>query len=389
MQVIIHRGTKQIGGSCVEVWSGDYRILLDLGLPLAPVGEGQDIRGLTIEELLESGTLPRIGGAYANDTPGVRAVIVSHVHQDHTGLAQYVHPEIPVYATEGTWALHDALRPFLPRSVSIANRQTLPKNKPCSFGSLIVTAIPVDHSAPDAVALLVEAEGKRLLYSGDLRAHGRKDYLFNGLAKKLAGKVDLLLLEGTTLGRTESAAVTEKSLEIDLVSLFKQQQYFSLVFCSTQNLDRLVTIYRAAKQTNKLMVIDPYTAYTLDKLQCISDNLPQWNWAEIKVVPWAYQMQRLKDAGETEFVAALKTNQIGWDRMKARGRDIVLLMRSNKKAAFDLRRRLGDGLRDVQVIWSMWNGYWDKDENLRPLCDEYGIKRHYIHTSGHASWTDL
>ncbi len=34
MRVCIHRGSKQIGGSCVEVESHGQRLLIDLGLPL-------------------------------------------------------------------------------------------------------------------------------------------------------------------------------------------------------------------------------------------------------------------------------------------------------------------------------------------------------------------
>jgi ribonuclease J len=34
MQVSIHRGTKEIGGSCVEVISSGKRLIIDLGLPL-------------------------------------------------------------------------------------------------------------------------------------------------------------------------------------------------------------------------------------------------------------------------------------------------------------------------------------------------------------------
>ena len=34
MKFKIHRGTKEIGGSCVEVWTESTRILLDFGMPL-------------------------------------------------------------------------------------------------------------------------------------------------------------------------------------------------------------------------------------------------------------------------------------------------------------------------------------------------------------------
>jgi len=34
MKFKIHRGTKEIGGSCIEVWTETTRILVDFGMPL-------------------------------------------------------------------------------------------------------------------------------------------------------------------------------------------------------------------------------------------------------------------------------------------------------------------------------------------------------------------
>ena len=34
MRFCIHRGTHEIGGTCVELEAAGFRILLDLGLPL-------------------------------------------------------------------------------------------------------------------------------------------------------------------------------------------------------------------------------------------------------------------------------------------------------------------------------------------------------------------
>ena len=389
MNLIVHRGTRQIGGSCVEVQSGADRVLLDLGLPLPNGKDDVPISGQTQEALLAEGVLPRINGVYAGSTPEVRAVIMSHVHPDHIGLGPYVHPDIPVHATEGTWALHDVMRIFGPKSQDIINRRTLPKQTPVSFGALTVTAIPVDHSAPDAVALLVEADGKRLLYSGDLRAHGRKSYLWNRLKDSdLKGTIDLLLLEGTTIGRPAGEVITEQSLEPKLLQLLEHQKNLALIFCSAQNLDRIVTIYRAVKRTGKIMVIDLYTAYTLDALRCLSPNLPQWDWPQIRVIQWGYQQGRLKAAGKESFIEATKKNAIGWKGLKARKSEIVFLLRANFKVA-ELEKKFGAEVAEMQVIWSMWDGYWAEDRYVHPLCERHGIERSTLHTSGHAAWQDL
>jgi ribonuclease J len=389
LNFIIHRGTHQIGGSCVEVRSGEDRILLDLGLPLTiPGDDAQPVAGQPVQALLSSGVLPHIAGVYAGDAPEVRAVIISHVHQDHMGLANFVHPDIPVYATEGAWALTEALSPFLPARTPIANQRTMPMKAPQKFGALTVTAIPVDHSAPDATALLVEEDGTRLLYTGDLRAHGRKGYMFTRLIRELAGTIGTLIVEGTTIGRPDHEPVSEESLEPEFMRLFTQQPHMTLVFCSAQNLDRIVTVNRAVKQTDKTMVIDLYTAFTLHKLACLSANLPQWHWPEIQIAPWMYQQQRLNDAGHGEFVESTRPKWTNMRTMQAQGKDTVLLMRSNRKMA-SIETALGDESRQVQVVWSMWDGYWAEDVHARLFCEKYGIKRDYVHTSGHASWSDL
>jgi ribonuclease J len=34
MNLIIHRGTNEIGGSCIEIATNKSRVLIDIGLPL-------------------------------------------------------------------------------------------------------------------------------------------------------------------------------------------------------------------------------------------------------------------------------------------------------------------------------------------------------------------
>ncbi|MFH0785747.1 MAG: hypothetical protein V2B20_27885 [Pseudomonadota bacterium] len=65
-----------------------------------------------------------------------------------------------------------------------------------------MTPLLVDHSVVDACSFLIEVEGKRLLYSGDFRAHGRKSVLFDRNVKYPPENIDVLMMEGTMMKRS-------------------------------------------------------------------------------------------------------------------------------------------------------------------------------------------
>jgi ribonuclease J len=69
LKLVVHRGTQQIGGSCIELRAGSgERLILDAGRPLdAPEGA----TGLLPESL---------------DRSAPATVLISHPHQDHWGL---------------------------------------------------------------------------------------------------------------------------------------------------------------------------------------------------------------------------------------------------------------------------------------------------------------
>jgi len=90
MKLIIHRGTHEIGGSCVELCSdsGDTRIVLDIGMPLVEPDESpfewKKYQRKPIEDLISRKIMPPVEGLYyICQQPSVSAVILSHAHQDH------------------------------------------------------------------------------------------------------------------------------------------------------------------------------------------------------------------------------------------------------------------------------------------------------------------
>ena len=99
MDIKICRGTHEIGGSCVELQSGNGKIVLDIGIPLVNNnGDAFNMHDYDMENgplLVEEGILPDIKGLYKwdNDT-SVDGVIISHSHADHIGFHNYVRSDI-------------------------------------------------------------------------------------------------------------------------------------------------------------------------------------------------------------------------------------------------------------------------------------------------------
>ncbi|MBP7868599.1 MAG: hypothetical protein KA002_00885 [Firmicutes bacterium] len=196
-------------------------------------------------------------------------------------------------------------------------------------------------------------------------------------------------MEGTTVGQPQGPRRTEAHLEQEFVELMRSQRHMAVVFCSSHNLDRIVTIYRAAKRTGKIMVIDLHTAYTLMALRPISKAIPQWNRDEIRVVSWDYHQDRLRRAGRSDFVEQTRPKWVEWDDMKAAPRKIVLLAKSNRYTPGQLEDECGTAIRDMSIVWSMWDGYWKEDKYIRPLCETHGVEPVHLHISGHCTWYDI
>lgn len=245
----------------------------------------------------------------------------------------------------------------------------------------------MDHSAFDAYALLVEADGKRVYYSGDFRGHGRKAALFEGMVRNPPGNIDVLLMEGTTIGRTgpEEGFATEDDLENEFLRAFEQTRGIHFVWTSSQNIDRLVTVHRAARRSDRVFVVDLYTAVVLNATG--RDNIPQSHWRDVKVyIPYP-QQRFIKDRGLFDALERHGTNRIFPEDLPGLKGRAVILFRPMAMADRGVRSML-DG---AGFTYSMWQGYL-KDETGQKVTkwlDDNNIPLQTIHTSGHASVADL
>lgn len=230
MKLCIHRGTHQIGGIAAEISTASTRILIDMGdeLSLDPnfVSAPLNIPGVT------------------DGNGHCAAVLFTHYHGDHTGQMLRIRPEIPIYA--GALA-KDIMRLSAERGGQknealckrIETIRTFSAGVPFLIGDIQITPFCIDHSACDSYLFLIEADGKRLLYTGDFRLHGVRGNVMDKILDRRIGKVDVVVTEGTTVSRSEHEVVTEWDLQKRVKAYLRQYKYV-FVLCATTNLDRIL-----------------------------------------------------------------------------------------------------------------------------------------------------
>jgi ribonuclease J len=368
LTLTVHRGTRQIGGCCIEIEHPcGERVVLDAGRPLdAPEGA--------------TGLLPA-----SLDRCRPATVLISHPHQDHWGLVEELPADWPIWSGSCAAKLiavtGDVTRHLLTRTFQTWHS----RSGPFAVGPFTVTPILTDHSAFDAYMLLVEGAGKRVLYTGDFRRHGRKSVLIDRMMASPPPDIDVLVTEGTNLGSDKPVA-TEVELERDFVELFKRTKGRVFVAWSAQNIDRTVTLYRAAKRISRTLVIDLYTADVLDRISA-GTRVPRAGFPNLKVVVTRGLRGYYRKLGRDDFVARMARHGLA-ARHLVRGHDVIMLRRG---LIADYQRAGVLPTTDDAFNFSMWRGYLSEPDVAEMLewCRAGGAEIAYIHTSGHASPADL
>lgn len=371
MKVLIHRGSNEIGGTCIQLSTEQSSILLDLGLPLSKASKEIDVAALKPD-----------------------AVLISHPHQDHFGLIELLDSNVPVYMGELGKNLINATKMLISNDLLKNEIHHFKARQPFTVGDFTITPYLVDHSAVDAYGFLIEAEGKRVFYSGDFRAHGRKSVLFDRIIKNPPKNIDLLFMEGTMIQRTNDDFATETDVERKIFETIKGQENITFLISSSQNIDRIVSAFRACRHSGKTLVLDIYTAWVLEQLKLVSNNIPAMEWEQIKVKLSHNQHEKLKSNADYfgNFRQRIYPQRISKEEMQANPANYLYFSKMSHFKTINFYKEI----KPVNVIYSQWLGYLSyKDEDYYGAEAMAGYRRDpqvnfvYAHTSGHATVEDL
>src|SRR5579859_8094210 len=158
LQVIPLGGLGEFGMNCLALRWADDIIVIDAGL-MFPETEllGVDIVVPDISYLIEN-------------KEHVRAIILTHGHEDHIGGLPWILSElkVPVYATEFTLAYVEGKLEEHELLDEIELIEITPKEK-FSIGPFTIEPIRVTHSLVDCVALAVETPVGIVIHTGDFK----------------------------------------------------------------------------------------------------------------------------------------------------------------------------------------------------------------------------
>jgi ribonuclease J len=372
MRVCIHRGAHAVGGSVVELEVDGRRLVLDVGLPL-------NLAKVPMRDLL-----PDVPGLWGPGDSSLEAVLVTHGHPDHVGLADLVEPGVPTYAGAATRRISEVAAFFVPRTRALATAGDLEDGVTIKLGPFQVTPVLVDHSAFDAYALVVEAGGRRLVYSGDIRRHGRKPRSLDRLARR-GRDADVLLLEGTRIGRADGQPRSETDVEDTVADICRASRGWVLAAASAQNVDRLVSLFKAARRSGRELVLDLYAAHVLEATG--RATIPQASWDGVRVYLPKSQKRRVLEAQAFTLTDRVKSARIYPDEIRERSGELLFLFRESMSKEFDAM----DVPANSALVWSMWTGYLDSESGRRlsAFCEHHKIEFSVAHASGHANTPDL
>ncbi len=334
VKIDFYGGVNEIGGNKILLGSDSTSIFLDFGMSFNKANEYfseflQPRKGNGIMDFVEMGLLPKIKGIYRDDylrhsglnsyeKPSVDGLLLSHAHMDHSAYIHHLRHDIPLYMTEES---HLILK-VLEETSSVSFAETLKYKKTFHFtakkrsdglkrltgketliernvnivepyknfelGDLTIKSAPVDHSLPGASGFIIESNDETVVYSGDLRFHGRRPEITKKFVKEAkTAKPDVMISEGTRIN--SQSTETEEDIEIKAKNIISDFKGLVIVNFPVRDLDRLLTFYQVAKENDRRLVVNLKQAYMLKlfsgrdypKLEDVDVYIPRRGWGLI------------------------------------------------------------------------------------------------------------
>ena len=246
LQVIPLGGLGEIGKNMTVIRCEDEMLLIDAGLMFPE----NDMLGVDL-------VIPDISYVLDN-IKCLRAIILTHGHEDHIGALPYILKEIsvPVYGTKLTLGILDGR--LKENGVDSSNLHVVSTGEIISLGCFSVGFFRVNHSIPDSVGLSIKTPLGMIVHTGDFKF----DYTpidgkmadFRKLAD-LGNKGVLLLMADSTNAERDGHTPSEKTVGIAFNREFQNAQGRIIVATFSSNVHRIQQVIDTAVRYRRRVTI--------------------------------------------------------------------------------------------------------------------------------------
>ncbi|MGV8176609.1 MAG: MBL fold metallo-hydrolase [Candidatus Bilamarchaeaceae archaeon] len=403
-------GVREIGGNKILLEDKDAKVYLDFGQSFK-FGEEyfhdwlQPRSAHGLEVYFEFNLIPKIKKLYSKsmleltdlkyEPSDVDGVIISHSHSDHANHLRFLDENIPIYMGHGTYRVMEIYRNVYPQFSGLGehkNMRFFKSGDKIKIKHLEIEPIHVDHSVPGAYGFIIKTSKGNLVYTGDLRLHGPQAKMSEEfIMKAKQAKPYALISEGTRMATEQEHNHTEAEVEEKVDKIISASNGLVFTYFSMSNVDRFLSVYRAAIKNKRRMVIDSRFAHILDGLKEKVPALPDVMEDKNLLV----YFKRCKSGTYCEsdyynYERKYMPRMIKADEIAKKQKEFVMHMSFNK-----LMELVYIQPKDADYIYSSSEHFLEGEENeeerkvLENWMEHFGVKFHKAHCSGHASRSDI
>ena len=189
----------------------------------------------------------------------VRALIVTHGHEDHIGGIPYFLKKVnaPVYATRFTLGLIE-LKLKEHRFLRESTLHEINSDSEIQIGSFHLSFFKVNHSIPDCLGIVFKTPVGNVVHTGDFKfdltpANNERPEIHK--MAKIGEEGVLLLLSESTNAERSGFTPSEQKVEEHLNAAFIKAKQRIIVSTFASNISRIQQIINATEKTNRKLVL--------------------------------------------------------------------------------------------------------------------------------------
>ncbi|RHW36384.1 ribonuclease J [Neobacillus notoginsengisoli] len=225
----------------------------------------------------------------------VKAVFLSHGHEDHIGALSYLlrQVNVPVYGTEFTLALATAK---LKEQEFKSNAEfiEITSDSVIDLGSATASFFKTNHSIPGSVGICINTSEGAIVYTGDFKFDQGATELYRPEIGKMAAIGEqgvLCLLSDSTEAEKPGYTVSEAIVAREMCDTFYSAPGRIIAACFASDINRVQHVFDAARETGRKVAV---VGKSLERIYHIAVELGYLEIGEDLIVP-AGEIGRLPD----------------------------------------------------------------------------------------------